>query len=132
MNEHQLGRLLRRLILLSAPLPLAALGAACGGSAADDLNGSAGVGGSSAGASGSSAGAGGSAAGAGGSGAGAGGSSAGAGGSGAGAGGASSQCTSHTMSSCSPESVTLPKMCLGALAVVDTPIPQAMCHQLCN
>lgn len=32
MNEHQLGRLLRRLALLSAPLPLAVLGAACGGS----------------------------------------------------------------------------------------------------
>lgn len=32
MNEHQLGRLLRRVILLSAPLPLAVLGAACGGS----------------------------------------------------------------------------------------------------
>jgi hypothetical protein len=31
MNEHQLGRLLRRLALLSAPLPLAVLGAACGG-----------------------------------------------------------------------------------------------------
>jgi hypothetical protein len=32
MNEHQLGRLLRRLALFSAPLPLAVLGAACGGS----------------------------------------------------------------------------------------------------
>jgi hypothetical protein len=32
MNEHQLGRLLRRWVLLSAPLPLAVLGAACGGS----------------------------------------------------------------------------------------------------
>jgi len=32
MNEHELGRLLRRLVLLSAPLPLAVLGAACGGS----------------------------------------------------------------------------------------------------
>jgi hypothetical protein len=32
MNEHQLGRLLRRFVMLSAPLPLAALGAACGGS----------------------------------------------------------------------------------------------------
>jgi hypothetical protein len=32
MNEHQLGRMLRRFVLLSAPLPLAVLGAACGGS----------------------------------------------------------------------------------------------------
>lgn len=35
MNEHQLRRLLRR-VLLSAPLPLAVLGAACGGSSLTD------------------------------------------------------------------------------------------------
>jgi len=35
MNEHQLGRLLRRWVLLSAPLPLAVLGAACGGTTFD-------------------------------------------------------------------------------------------------
>ena len=32
MNEPQLRRLFRRLALVSAPLPLAVLGAACGGS----------------------------------------------------------------------------------------------------
>ena len=44
MNEHQLGRLLRRLALLSAPLPLAVLGAACGASTSTiDSEGSAGT-----------------------------------------------------------------------------------------
>lgn len=44
MNEHQLGRLLRRLALLSAPLPLALFGAACGGSTSTiDSEGNAGT-----------------------------------------------------------------------------------------
>ena len=36
MNEPQLRRLLRRIVLLSAPLPLAVFGAACGGTALVD------------------------------------------------------------------------------------------------
>ncbi len=43
MNEHQLGRLLRRMVVLSAPLPLALLGAACGGSSMADTGGEAGA-----------------------------------------------------------------------------------------
>jgi hypothetical protein len=44
MNEHQLGRMLRRFVLLSAPLPLAVLGAACGGStSATDSDGGGGT-----------------------------------------------------------------------------------------
>lgn len=44
MNEHQLGRMLRRFVLLSAPLPLAVLGAACGGSTSSiDSDGSGGT-----------------------------------------------------------------------------------------
>lgn len=44
MNEHQLGRLLRRWVLLTAPLPLAVLGAACGGSTSSiDSEGSGGT-----------------------------------------------------------------------------------------
>lgn len=35
MDEHRLGRLLRGMILLSAPVPLLALGVACGGTALD-------------------------------------------------------------------------------------------------
>lgn len=129
MDEHRLGRLLRRLVLLSAPLPLAALGAACGGSASD-FSESAGAGGASAGAT-QVAGAGGSSAGAG-SGAGAGGSSAGAGGSNAGAGGSVPvDCAGREVASCAPTNIVLPASCFGEIVMVGAQLPAEKCAQLC-
>jgi len=153
VNEHQLRRLLRR-VLLSAPLPLAVLGAACGGSSVTDFSGggaasggepsrggsggapSAGAsnGGATAIAGSSSAGAGGAiaAAGAGGAvvaGAGAAGAAAS-----AGAGGSSGDSCKNTLAlSCNPVTVTIPKTCVDAgQAVLGTQLSQETCKSICN
>jgi hypothetical protein len=160
VNEHQLGRLLRRLVLLSAPLPLAALGAACGGASTADfgedggsntqggkntVGGAAhagnGSGGSSAGEGGSVVGTGGTiVVGTGGSVVGtAGNAAAGAGGSAtagaAGAGGALN-CGGHADAAapaCSPAQAVVPKGCIAsAQATVGTQLAPESCKLLCG
>ena len=130
MNEHQLRRLLRRLVLLSAPLPLAVLGPACGGSSMVDSDGSAGTtaqGGQNHGGAGqagaASAGAGGSV------------SVAGAGG-GVGVAGASggggTDCNGHLEFSCAPANATVPRNCVSAeQAVVSAQLPIDVCAKIC-
>ena len=160
MNERHLRRLIRRLVMLSAPLPLAIGGAACGGSAAADASGSAGaataggsssggaagslatggssVGGASVGGSsvgGSSVG-GSSVGGSAGSGLGGGGASAGgagAGGSGtAGAGGANA-CSGNLVGVCAGGIVTVPRTCVAAgMDVMGTNLPSATCMEICG
>ncbi|HKO52671.1 MAG TPA: ferritin-like domain-containing protein [Polyangiaceae bacterium] len=145
MNEHQLGRLLRRVILLSAPLPLTMLGAACGGSVQDFNGVAAGAGSTTAGAGNAAgsglggAGAGGATAGEGGAGAaaGAGTGTAGAGtgtaGSGnAGAGGAPNVCKGNLAPACMFVTVKVPASCIGDLVVIGAPLPQAKCFELCS
>jgi len=161
MNEQQLGRLLRRMVVLSAPLPLALLGAACGGSSMVDPGGEAGAsaGGKDNGSAGASpnggAGEGGAGAGAGGAGAsgagaggagtggsGAGGASAGMGGVGAvagggsagmGAGGDTSGCKSAPLLGCSGGEVVVPNSCVAAAAAQPgTVLPLDTCQAICN
>ena len=153
MNEHQLRRLLRRLVLLSAPLPLAVLGAACGGAASVDTGGAGGAtaqggkdgiaGAAQAGAASGGAGAGSggaiAVAGAGGSigGAGAGGNIgvAGAAGKGAvaGAGGSTNECNGNLPSSCAPATATVPRSCVTpAQAMKDAQLPMAVCNEICG
>ncbi|MEP7051021.1 MAG: hypothetical protein ABJB12_11735 [Pseudomonadota bacterium] len=151
MNERQLQRLLQRLLAFSAPLPLALLGSACGGSSSMDAGGAAGngatagmgtagVGGAvSAGAGGASAGSagignGGASAGSGGASAGAGGTSAGAGGTSAGAGGVGGGCKPLTQTFCGSGSINVvPKTCVDAsMASVGTTLPMATCTDICN
>lgn len=143
MNEHQLGRLLRRVILLSAPLPLALLGAACGGSAQefDESSAGSGAGGASAG-TGSSAGSGvgGSRAGSGAGGASAGASAAGSSSGGAnaagsgngGSGGGTIDCAGKLPATCAPQSRELPATCVGQTVMIGRPLEQEKCHELCN
>lgn len=152
MNEHQLGRLLRRIVLLSAPLPLAVLGAACGGStstiydeggggtseqAGSDAGGSDSAGTASGGSrAGSGTGGSVSKAGAGGSislgGAGGAINLGGAAGSGAGAGGGS--CKGSVMDvSCAPYENTVPKSCLGsAVLTTGTVLSSVVCNPICS
>jgi len=159
VNEHQLRRLLRRMILLSAPLPLAMWGAACGGSSMVNSGDAAGAGGresggsagalphagaggaSAAGAGGATAGAGGASAGAGGASAGAGGASAGAGGASAGAGGDSAgmggagpnDCKGTTQLGCAPGTAIVAKPCVDAsMASVGVMLPNETCKLICN
>ena len=157
MNEHQLGRLLRRLVLLSAPLPLAVLGAACGGASTLDSDGDGGTttqggrnttGGAAhagGGSGGSSAGTGGSivvgtggsvVVGTGGSVVGTGGNpTAGAGGNAtAGAGGAANQCAGHNDAPpCNPAQVTIPNGCIPiGQATVGTQLGPESCKEICG
>lgn len=158
MNELRLQRLLRR-VLLSTPLPLAVLGAACGGSSITELSsggsasggqparaGADAGGAPSAGASNGgepgiagavSAGAGGAidVAGAGGAlTAGAGGAAGAAASAGMGAGGSTNEeCRSHLGFSCNPFTVTIARSCLDpALAVMGTQLSQPLCNSICN
>ena len=140
MNEHQLRRLLRRLAVLSAPLPLAMLGAACGSSSSSDPEGGAGTtaeagkaGEGSAGAAHQAgAGSGGSSS----AGAGTGGSVALAGAAGsvalAGAGGKSSECNSNIGFNCGPTNATVPKKCVSSDAVVGSLLSPTKCVEICN
>ena len=111
MNEHQLRRLLHRILLLSVPLPLAILGAGCGGSAVVDEPGSAGsgsLGGSSGAGGGPTAGSG-------------------------GAGGGAVACKSSTMLYCGGGVAVVPKTCVDpTMAVVGTVLPQPTCTNICN
>ncbi len=154
MNEHQLGRLLRRLVLLSAPLPLAVFGAACGGASTVDWDGSGGTtaqGGKDTGGAGTShagGGSGGSSAGAGAGGsvvvgtgggitlAGAGGAvTAGAGGSvtTAGAGGGPNKCQGNPQVNCAPAQVPVPRSCISeADATLNMPLPIDTCKMICG
>jgi hypothetical protein len=156
MNELQLKRLFRRLALLSAPLPLAVLGAACGGSAisdSPDSGGSTATGGKDAGSAGAAANGGLAYGGAGGavvatSGA----SSAGAAAAGAsGFGGASGEagasggpggssgpagagaCQGTVPAWCGGGPIIVPKTCVDpSLAVATTQLPIETCRSLCN
>lgn len=156
MNEHQLGRLLRRWVLLSAPLPLAVLGAACGGSTSTlDSEGSGGTttqggthpGGTASGGSHAGTGSGGGFHVAGASGAtdpgGAGGTInlGGAGGTinlggaaGSGVAGATGMCRGTTMDvSCAPYLNSVPLSCIGTAApVAGTSLPIATCSPICS
>jgi hypothetical protein len=141
VNEHQLRRLLRRLVLLSAPLPLAVLGAACGGSTIEQEGGggTTAAGGKDTGSAGQSH------AGTGNAGADAGGntSTAGAGGNVttggtftiAGAGGTGSNLCRAKLDgqgTCAPVQNTVPHSCVGAeIPAVNTALPTATCRQLC-
>ncbi len=155
MNEHQLQRLLRRLVLLSAPLPLAVLGAACGGVSTLDHGGDGGTateGGRDTGTAGTAHAGGGSGAGSGGTivvgtgggitiaGAGGNTTSAGAGGSvgtGGGlgtAGSAGGTCRGSLdgQATCASVQNTVPKSCTGAEApVVGMQLAPATCQQIC-
>ncbi len=158
MNEHQLQRLLRRLVLLSAPLPLAVLGAACGGASTLDHDGDGGTtteGGhtGTAGAAHAGDGSGGSVNGTGGTivvGTGGGITLAGAGGSiviagasgsvgmgggvgTAGAGGGACHGSQGPSPSCASVSNTVPLSCVGAeKAVVGMQLTLTTCQQICN
>jgi hypothetical protein len=157
MNERQLQRLLQRLLALSAPLPLALLGSACGGSASMDTGGeagsgasagmatggvagavSAGAGGAGAGFAGTgnggaSAGTGGASAGTGGANAGAGGALAGAGGANAGAGGVGGGCKSAMITFCNGSDNVVPKACVDAsMSSVGSALPMTTCAAICN
>ncbi len=144
MNDQRLRRILRS-VLLSAPLPLALLGAACGGSSAGDFSADGGSSGKSqGGAAGTpSAGAGGAstAGSAGSASAGAGGASAGAGGAGSSGsagvagvgGGVPDECKSnHPDSFCSPFSTTIPKTCLPAESQGGTVLTTTVCQAVCD
>ena len=145
MNEHQLRRLFRRLVLLSAPLPLAVLGAACGGSSTSDImdGGASSAGGTDgAGSPGAGTSSGGSSAGSSRGGSSAGGSSAGgssaghagAAGSSAGSGGVPSDCkAAPENAACMPVYSTLLRKCLtDAQPVVGAQLPPAACSVFCN
>jgi hypothetical protein len=137
VNEQQLRRLFRRFVVLSAPLPLAVLGAACGGSSIGGEileEGSSGSGGSGGGVHEAGTTSGGANAGTGTVAGGSGGASAGAGGSSAGTGGAPLDCkASPEMGACTPIISTLPRPCLPeAQAVVGTPLPAESCRAFCN
>ncbi|HEY3665610.1 MAG TPA: hypothetical protein VGL19_06400, partial [Polyangiaceae bacterium] len=155
MNEQQLRRLLHRLLTFSAPLPLALLGAACGGSslldssaqggsgstagmamggAGGDLTGG-GMGGASAGAA--ATGDGGASAGAAGTGGAGGNAAGGAGGGGASAGGAGGggpdSCKSQPLSLCGSGNVVVPKTCVDAsTASVGAMLPLTTCRDICD
>lgn len=136
MNEHQLGRLLRRWVLLTAPLPLAVLGAACGGAmTGHDDDGEAGA----SARAGSETGGGRTAT----AGNGSGGSNAGNGGtftsggtlSSAGSGGTPVDCQSKTngQNTCSPWDVVVPWTCLGPTsAAPGGPLPPETCKNICS
>jgi len=157
VNERELRRLLKRLLLLSSPLPLAMVGSACGGSTLNgepqgssgasaagsgSSVGTAGRVGATAGSGGASAGSGGASAGSGGASAGSGGASAGSGGadvatSGAGGGGGQLVCTADASLAPIPcgmyRQATVPKACVdSALETVGTPLPSDTCRTLCG
>ncbi len=161
MNERELRRILKRLVMLAAPLPLAIVGAACGGSAMEtDSNDSGGAntggGASNGGAAGSAAAgetsggsvgvagstAGGSSAGGG---VDVGGSSAGtfgvagstvggsSGASGSSGAGGSSACMGNAMPTCGTGPATVPIACVDAqMEKVGTALPGATCAEICG
>lgn len=145
MNEHQLRRLLRRLVLLSAPLPLAVLGAACGGSTIEHEGGggTTAEGGKDTGSAGTAQGGGGASTGGAGASMGGAGASTGGGGNLAGSGGTFStiagsggtgsiQCTGSLEAPCSPYENTVPRSCVGAdVPGVGAPLPIGTCQQIC-
>lgn len=132
MNEHQLGRLLRRWVLLTAPLPLAVLGAACGGTTTGhDEDGDAGSSARAGSETGGTAGSG------------SGGASAGAGGtftiggtlSSAGSGGTPVDCQSkfNGQSTCTSWDVVVSSTCLGPTsAAPGAPLPAQTCNNICG
>jgi hypothetical protein len=131
MNEPQLRRLFRRLALLSAPLPLAVLGAACGGSAIVDSSGGGGssaTGGEDIASAGAAANGGSGYAGA----------TRGGGGGAvdvtAGASGvAGASACIGMVAPCGSGPVTVPKTCIDpSLAVATTQLPRETCNQLCD
>ncbi len=145
MNQRQLGRLLKRIVLLTVPLPVAVAGAACGGSASMDGTAAGGAAGSkstggdagtlaSGGSGGSSAGsvgvggssAGGSSAGS----VGVGGSSSG--GSSEGGGAGTKSCTSTTPTFCGPSQVIVDRSCIDPGMAVVGPLPSTTCSQICG
>jgi hypothetical protein len=132
VNEQQLRRLFRSLVLLSAPLPLAILGSACGGSmteGSEEPGGSSGSGGG-----GGTAQEGGTSNG--GSSAGHGGSSAGSAGTFtvAGSGGTPRECQSTVQGgACMPVTATVPRKCVSnAQAVAGQQLPTDKCAAFCN
>jgi hypothetical protein len=142
MNERHLRRLLNRIVALSAPLPFAIIGVACGGAATID---SAGVGGSAAAggkntdggaasaASGGSHAGGGEVGGSSSGGYGAGGSFAGYGGSDTSGAGGDSACAPPSTIVCGSGSVTVPRTCIdSAMAIPGTALPSATCMQICR
>jgi len=152
MNERELRRILKRLVVLTAPLPLAIVGAACGGSAmeADSNGGSASNGGAvgsatagetnggSVGVAGSTVGGssmGGSSAGA----VGGGGSSAGTSGAagstigGSSGAGGSTACVGNVVPTCGTATATVPIACVDAqMDKVGTALPDATCAEICG
>ena len=122
MNERQLQRLLRRMLVLSAPLPLALLGAACGGTALMDQLGASGTsaGGKDGGGAGTV------------SNGGSGGSSGGGGSAGMGMAGASSECRTLP-TNCSGGAVVVPKSCLGPVVpTAGLQLATDTCKVLCS
>jgi hypothetical protein len=148
VNEQQLRRLFRRLVLLSAPVPLAFLGAACGGTTtheSEETGGSSGTGASGGTVHQGTSGSGGTVhQGAGGSGGtdvvvgtgGAGplGGSGGAGATGGSGGGAVTDCKgSVQLSGCMPVTSTLPRQCVTPeQAAVGQALPNDKCLAFCN
>jgi hypothetical protein len=131
VNEKQLRRLFQRLVLLSAPLPMAFLGAACGGTTTDgggDDGDSAGTGGTvttaGTGTDGGSAGSG------------AGGSSGGSAGTFTfgGTGGVPNDCTgTKQVAGCMPVISEAPRKCLSEVSpMVGEALPSEKCQQICG
>src|SRR6185295_4191730 len=105
-----LGRLLRRLVLFSAPLSLAVVGAACGGISTTESGGDGGTTSQ----------------------AGTGGGASGGGASDAGAGGAN-KCLAYRQENCVHEQVSVLRSCLGAAeATVDKLLPDNTCNAICG